>query len=100
MDDRFDRVRARARAPGARRRASPAPCRRAAPGAPWRATSLVDGSRARRRTSGLMPNSLRNSSGIERILLVALDNLGDLVFTSALTPPLRDAFPNARIDVW
>ncbi|MDB4878045.1 MAG: ADP-heptose--lipooligosaccharide heptosyltransferase [Gemmatimonadetes bacterium] len=36
----------------------------------------------------------------ERILLVALDNLGDLVFTSALTPALREAFPNATIDVW
>jgi ADP-heptose:LPS heptosyltransferase len=35
-----------------------------------------------------------------RILLVALDNLGDLVFTSALTPPLHEAFPNATIDIW
>ena len=35
-----------------------------------------------------------------RILVVALDNLGDLVFASALTPPLRDAFPDATIDVW
>ena len=35
-----------------------------------------------------------------RILLVALDNVGDVVFTSALTPPLHDAFPHARIDVW
>jgi len=35
-----------------------------------------------------------------RILLVALDNLGDLVFASALTPPLRAAYPNAVIDVW
>src|SRR5581483_11334031 len=35
-----------------------------------------------------------------RILIVALDNLGDLVFASALTPPLRRAFPDARIDVW
>jgi ADP-heptose:LPS heptosyltransferase len=34
------------------------------------------------------------------ILVVALDNLGDLVFASALVPPLRDAFPNATIDVW
>jgi len=36
----------------------------------------------------------------KRILLVALDNLGDLVFASALTPPLHAAFPNATIDVW
>ena len=35
----------------------------------------------------------------QRILIVALDNLGDVVFTSALTPPLRDAFPYAQIDV-
>jgi ADP-heptose:LPS heptosyltransferase len=37
---------------------------------------------------------------IRRILLVALDNLGDLVFASALTPPLHEAFPDAIIDVW
>jgi ADP-heptose:LPS heptosyltransferase len=36
----------------------------------------------------------------ERILIVALDNLGDLVFASALAPPLREAFPGAVIDVW
>lgn len=35
-----------------------------------------------------------------RILLVALDNLGDLVFASALAAPLRAAFPDATIDVW
>jgi ADP-heptose:LPS heptosyltransferase len=35
-----------------------------------------------------------------RILVVALDNLGDLVFASALVPPLRDQYPNAAIDVW
>lgn len=34
------------------------------------------------------------------ILLVSLDNLGDLVFASALTPPLHEHFPNAAIDVW
>jgi ADP-heptose:LPS heptosyltransferase len=36
----------------------------------------------------------------ERILIVALDNLGDLVFASALAPPLHEAFPRATIDVW
>jgi len=36
----------------------------------------------------------------QRILLVALDNLGDLVFASALAPPLHRAYPNATIDVW
>lgn len=35
-----------------------------------------------------------------RILVVSLDNLGDLVFASALVPPLRAAFPSATIDVW
>lgn len=35
-----------------------------------------------------------------RILLVSLDNVGDLVFASALTPPLREAFPDATIDLW
>jgi ADP-heptose:LPS heptosyltransferase len=34
------------------------------------------------------------------ILLVCLDNLGDLVFSSALTPILRATYPQARIDVW
>ena len=37
---------------------------------------------------------------VERVLLVALDNLGDLVFASALAPPLQAAFPRARVDVW
>lgn len=37
---------------------------------------------------------------VQRILIVALDNLGDLVFASALAPPLHDAFPRATIDVW
>lgn len=34
---------------------------------------------------------------VRRILLVSLDNLGDLVFASALAPPLRARFPEARI---
>ena len=40
------------------------------------------------------------ASSPRRILVVALDNLGDLVFASALTPPLHDAFPTATIDIW
>jgi ADP-heptose:LPS heptosyltransferase len=36
----------------------------------------------------------------KRILIVSLDNLGDLVFASALAPPLHEAFPDAYIDVW
>jgi ADP-heptose:LPS heptosyltransferase len=45
-------------------------------------------------------SSTPDTRSIRRILLVALDNLGDLVFTSALTPPLHTAFPGATIDVW
>ena len=37
---------------------------------------------------------------VDRILLVSLDNLGDLVFASALAPPLRERFPRATLDVW
>jgi ADP-heptose:LPS heptosyltransferase len=37
---------------------------------------------------------------VGRILLVALDNLGDLVFASALTPPIHARYPNATIHVW
>jgi ADP-heptose:LPS heptosyltransferase len=33
-------------------------------------------------------------------LLVSLDNVGDLVFASALAPPLRERFPRAQLDVW
>ena len=37
---------------------------------------------------------------VDRILLVSLDNLGDLVFASALAPPLRREFSQAALDVW
>lgn len=37
---------------------------------------------------------------VDRILLVSLDNLGDLVFASALPPALAARFPGAAIDVW
>lgn len=43
---------------------------------------------------------IATKSSPRRILLVALDNLGDLVFASALTPPLHHAFPDATIDIW
>ncbi|MBC7789441.1 MAG: glycosyltransferase family 9 protein [Anaerolineae bacterium] len=36
----------------------------------------------------------------ERILIVSLDNLGDLVFASALLPPIKERFPNALVTVW
>jgi ADP-heptose:LPS heptosyltransferase len=37
---------------------------------------------------------------VQRVLVVALDNLGDLVFASALTPPLHARYPEATIHVW
>lgn len=37
---------------------------------------------------------------VDRILLVSLDNLGDLVFASALAPPLVARFPAAQVDIW
>jgi ADP-heptose:LPS heptosyltransferase len=36
----------------------------------------------------------------ERILVVTLDSIGDLVFASALLPPLRENFPSAHIAIW
>lgn len=36
----------------------------------------------------------------QSILVVSLDNLGDLVFASALLSPLREHFPAAHIAVW
>jgi ADP-heptose:LPS heptosyltransferase len=36
----------------------------------------------------------------ESILIVSLDNLGDLVFASGLLPPLREHFPTSRIAMW
>ena len=37
---------------------------------------------------------------VDRILLVSLDNLGDIVFASALAAPLRERFPKATLDIW
>lgn len=37
---------------------------------------------------------------VERILLVSLDNLGDLVFASALPPAIKARYPNATIGLW
>jgi ADP-heptose:LPS heptosyltransferase len=37
---------------------------------------------------------------VERVLVACLDNLGDLVFTSALFPPLTAHFPRARFTLW
>ena len=37
---------------------------------------------------------------VDRILIVSLDNLGDMVFASALAPPLREHFSRATLDIW
>jgi ADP-heptose:LPS heptosyltransferase len=37
---------------------------------------------------------------VERVLVTCLDNLGDLVFTSSLVPPLAAHFPRAHITLW
>jgi ADP-heptose:LPS heptosyltransferase len=37
---------------------------------------------------------------VARILLVCLDNLGDLVFTASLAPPLAAHFSSSRITLW
>ena len=34
------------------------------------------------------------------ILVVSLDNLGDLIFASALVQPIREQFPDAKIGLW
>jgi ADP-heptose:LPS heptosyltransferase len=39
-------------------------------------------------------------SGPRRILIVSLDNLGDLAFAGALIPALRAADPEASVSVW
>lgn len=43
---------------------------------------------------------MRARPEVRRVLVVALDNLGDLVFASALVPPIRHAYPAAEIAVW
>src|SRR5262249_37945979 len=69
-------------------------CRREECEASPRASSRVAGRDARLTSvTPLSPN-------IKRILLVALDNLGDLVFASALTPPLNERYPDAVIHAW
>ncbi len=37
---------------------------------------------------------------MRRVLLVSLDNLGDLVFASALSGPLKRRYPDAELTVW
>src|SRR5688572_32646270 len=44
--------------------------------------------------------SRRHMTDPSRILLVSLDNVGDLVFASALAPALRERFPGAPLDLW
>jgi ADP-heptose:LPS heptosyltransferase len=37
---------------------------------------------------------------MDKILLVSLDNLGDIVFASALAAPMKRRFPDAELSVW
>jgi ADP-heptose:LPS heptosyltransferase len=48
----------------------------------------------------LFPPTGSRIAPVKRILVASLDNLGDLVFTSALTPLLRDRYPAAEITLW
>jgi len=48
----------------------------------------------------ITPDVERHIREPRRILILCLDNLGDLVFTSALVPPLRAHFPSAHIALW
>jgi len=41
-----------------------------------------------------------DAARVERILVACLDNLGDLVFTSSLLPPLAAHFPRAQFTLW
>lgn len=47
-----------------------------------------------------LSKSRRHISDPSRLLLVSLDNIGDLVFASALAPALRERFPHAPLDIW
>ncbi len=49
-------------------------------------------------TTTLELGALERGGG--RVLLVCLDNLGDLVFASSLAPPLRERFPGAELTLW
>ncbi len=42
----------------------------------------------------------RGKTQKKRFLLVCFDNLGDLVFCSALMDPLKKQYPNAEFDLW
>lgn len=56
------------------------------------------GARAARQEGS--PLRQRRPDPSHRFLVVALDNLGDLVFASALTPLLRAHYPTAEITLW
>jgi ADP-heptose:LPS heptosyltransferase len=47
-----------------------------------------------------LPTTRSRIAPSHRILVASLDNLGDLVFASALTPLLRERYPDAEITVW
>jgi ADP-heptose:LPS heptosyltransferase len=49
---------------------------------------------------GRVHQNLTRAPDPRRLLLVSLDNLGDLVFASALAPPIRRRFPGVSITLW
>lgn len=54
-------------------------------------------------TSGRGPLDARGlpaPADVRRVLVVCLDNLGDLVFTAGLVPPLRARFGDASVTLW
>src|SRR6185437_5667288 len=60
----------------------------------------LEDSQGHRTTSSAPARSRKAHDAPARILIVALANLGDLVFASSLAPPLAAAFPSAAIDLW
>lgn len=60
----------------------------------------LEDSQGHRTTSSAPARPRKAHDAPSRILIVALANLGDLVFASSLAAPLAAAFPGAAIDLW
>src|SRR5262245_8094718 len=43
---------------------------------------------------------MEKKTGPLKVLVVALDNLGDAVMASSVLPPLRRKYPSAKIGLW
>lgn len=55
--------------------------------------------RSLERLRGATSRSPSIENSVRRVLLVQLDHLGDAVITTAMLPPLREAYPGASIEV-